>query len=565
MKQRDHLMRLLAVPLVSVLIGLMPTTGSHGQEGLSGSEIAQLAGTTTSQRANMICTLAPRARDGLTALETAIALGGLSGVYRLKALTCLAPHIQTNLTGSEAAQIVGAGKSFRADMACRIADHVTPNLPAAEVDLILDELSGVYRLKALKCLEPRLALDLIGGELAQVVGDGLSFRKDMLCAISSHAQGALASDQLALALGGLSGTYRLQAIKCLEPSTASALSGNDLARIVGPGTSFRKHMLCALAGHISSIMPAAELSMALGDLAGVYRLQAIQCLDPNALAVTDRLLTPTDNPLRQDPEPQDLPALDSPIPFARGQIWRGQYQCSSRVADLELVILGADNSRTASQAGSGYQVPAIFNFSYRDNFADGAFYTTGTYNIDDRSVRFIAGNWIERPLGYRTVNMDGRLSDDGRTFSGMISTSNCRAVTAALTSDTWQPPEAPTPGIVGSCGSTLLQRIGILDQIWFMTEFPVPLLNRAVDFGAACSGHDACYSRIGPSKTTCDTEFLMNVQSSCGSTFPGGLWITAKVKCDVAADRYFAAVRDLGCEAFLAARVREGVVHPVCD
>jgi len=559
------------MPVLGALLVLMPGTLAFGQQGLSGFEIAKLVGTTTSQRANMICTLAPRARDGLTAQETAVALGDLSGVYRLKALTCLAPHVQTNLTGSEAAQIVGAGQSFRADMACQIADHFRPNLSSKEADTILDELSGVYRLKALRCLEPRLGHNLTGIELAQVVGDKLSFRRDMLCAISSHAKGDMASDQLASALGGLTGVYRLQAIKCLEPSAARPLTGEDLARVVGPGQSFRKDMLCALAGHTSGAMPADELSMALGDLAGVYRLQAIQCLDRNALAVTDRLSL-GENTLRFDPEPRDAGSQPetgsnaSGAAFARGQVWRGRYLCAQGPTNLELDILGVSSDAASSGGGEVDKVSAIFSFNFNDGAAEGAFYLGGTYNLDERSATLSAQQWIKRPPGYFGVGMTGQVSADGRSYSGTIAGPGCGAFSVQLTEERLSADPPPGDSRLGVCGSEKWQLLLVPDYLRFDTGFGgVVDVWRAVYLGEACRAHDSCYGRAGSQKSACDSEFLQVLTTRCNIDLSGGLWTLARAKCQASAAGYFGTVSRLGCDAFKSAQRTAGVVEASCD
>ena len=83
--------------------------------------------------------------------------------------------------------------------------------------------------------------------------------------------------------------------------------------------------------------------------------------------------------------------------------------------------------------------------------------------------------------------------------------------------------------ILGSCGSTLIQRVVILDLY----------------FGEACENHDKCYSRCRSSKADCDDRFSLDMISAC-SKLKGPL----AQDCLIDAVVYYAAVDRFGQAAY---------------
>lgn len=62
----------------------------------------------------------------------------------------------------------------------------------------------------------------------------------------------------------------------------------------------------------------------------------------------------------------------------------------------------------------------------------------------------------------------------------------------------------------------------------------------SIDFRRACDGHDACYATQGKKKDQCDTQFLVDMQAACRSSYPDeGL---AKRGCYALANEYYTAV-----------------------
>jgi RHS repeat-associated protein len=82
---------------------------------------------------------------------------------------------------------------------------------------------------------------------------------------------------------------------------------------------------------------------------------------------------------------------------------------------------------------------------------------------------------------------------------------------------------------LGSCGSTLIQRVIILDLY----------------FEQPCDNHDKCYSRCGPTKTDCDGQFYIDMVNEC-SKLKGLL----AQDCSIEAVGYYSAVDRYGAAAY---------------
>jgi hypothetical protein len=113
------------------------------------------------------------------------------------------------------------------------------------------------------------------------------------------------------------------------------------------------------------------------------------------------------------PTPPIPPPLASP--FAAGQTWSGTYICAQGSTSLVLHIVAAARGR----------VDAIFELDYQPKHVHGSFKTTGTYDPSTRELDLLPGVWITQPVNYVTVTMSGRVSDDGRTYSGSIGGPSC--------------------------------------------------------------------------------------------------------------------------------------------
>ncbi len=250
---------------------------------LSGAELNLILGENDRGRASIICQLADRVKPGLSVSEVVAALGGLAGLSRWQAVRCLAPRVSPHLNGNDLARIVGEDTSqYRSRMLCILADQVSEEIGAEELVTALGHLKGLSRFTAARCLASRVSPRVTGADLAQIIGDGTSYRSRMICALADRARGGIGAAEVATALGPLTGLERLQAVRCLEPKIkfADGLNGTDLGLIVGEGLQYRSAMLCTVKEHVREWLSAEETAFALDSLEGLSRLQALRCVAP---------------------------------------------------------------------------------------------------------------------------------------------------------------------------------------------------------------------------------------------------------------------------------------------
>jgi Carboxypeptidase regulatory-like domain len=120
-------------------------------------------------------------------------------------------------------------------------------------------------------------------------------------------------------------------------------------------------------------------------------------------------------------------ALQAQIPFAAGQVWTGTYTCSQGLTSLNLRI----------QSVNGNSVNAIFDFNFSNGRCTGQFTMSGIYSASNRRLALNAGNFLPglNSCDYVTVNIDGNVSNDNRTYSGTVDgRSNTDCTTFSLTS-----------------------------------------------------------------------------------------------------------------------------------
>jgi serine/threonine protein kinase len=103
------------------------------------------------------------------------------------------------------------------------------------------------------------------------------------------------------------------------------------------------------------------------------------------------------------------------LPFAAGQTWSGTYICAQGSTSLVLHIV----------ATSQRHVDAIFEFNYLPKHVHGSNKASGTFDPTTREFDLLPGTWIEQPVNYVTVILHGRVTEDGRTYSGTISGPSC--------------------------------------------------------------------------------------------------------------------------------------------
>lgn len=104
--------------------------------------------------------------------------------------------------------------------------------------------------------------------------------------------------------------------------------------------------------------------------------------------------------------------------------WVGTYFCNQGLTNLNLEI---------SQSSDG-EIRAVFNFYPHPSLPDmptGSFHMRGSYIPATRELNLVAGQWINQPAGYNTVNLTGKLSEGGQKFTGKVGGHRC--TTFALT------------------------------------------------------------------------------------------------------------------------------------
>jgi tRNA A-37 threonylcarbamoyl transferase component Bud32 len=125
---------------------------------------------------------------------------------------------------------------------------------------------------------------------------------------------------------------------------------------------------------------------------------------------------------RPPPTP-DTPAPSlPPLPAAtRGEVagrWQGRYQCQREEIGFLLNITSRDGARIAA-------VFEFFPLPGTLSFPRGSFNMSGEYDPRDGSIRLHSAGWIERPLGFQSHDIEGRLDSNGHTISGRVLTTGC--------------------------------------------------------------------------------------------------------------------------------------------
>jgi hypothetical protein len=107
-----------------------------------------------------------------------------------------------------------------------------------------------------------------------------------------------------------------------------------------------------------------------------------------------------------------LAGCASPGPASISGEWRGAYTCGGGLIGLTLEI----------GEPLGDHVPATFSFYALPSNPDvpnGRFWMGGSFVGNDRLV-LTAGGWLNRPPGHELLDLDGTLSTDRRTYSGLV-------------------------------------------------------------------------------------------------------------------------------------------------
>lgn len=103
--------------------------------------------------------------------------------------------------------------------------------------------------------------------------------------------------------------------------------------------------------------------------------------------------------------------LKKPPPIA-GE-WVGRYNCTQGITALNLTV----------ERGKGQAITATFDFGpvpENPEVPTGSYHMTGTYDDAKRHMKLTGARWIDAPLGYAMVGLDGHMTPSGQTISGYV-------------------------------------------------------------------------------------------------------------------------------------------------
>ena len=103
---------------------------------------------------------------------------------------------------------------------------------------------------------------------------------------------------------------------------------------------------------------------------------------------------------------------DTKPPAITGE-WTGKYICTQGVTALRLTIA----------QGRDQAITATFHFGPLPENPDvpkGAYSMEGEYDPASRHMKLSGVKWIDAPLDYVMVGLDGRMTSSGDTISGYV-------------------------------------------------------------------------------------------------------------------------------------------------
>jgi hypothetical protein len=93
--------------------------------------------------------------------------------------------------------------------------------------------------------------------------------------------------------------------------------------------------------------------------------------------------------------------------------WTGKYICTQGITALNLQVASA----------GGNAIKATFSFGplpENPEVPKGAYEMRGTYDPATRSVKLKGVKWIDAPLGYVMVGLDGQMAPSGQKITGYV-------------------------------------------------------------------------------------------------------------------------------------------------
>lgn len=257
----------------------------------------------------------------LSASDGAAILQGTTQVSRSAAIAQLASLFKADLSGAEAAAILGAeatlseGNRYNAITALARAERFGPSL-AEDAALALQGTTQVSRAGAIAQIAPHLRPAISGRAVATVLGDarllaeGNRYNAIAALARSTRAKQPLAPLDVVSILDGTTQVSRAGSIAQLATWIAAGLSGDDAAAILGRGGELtegnRYNAITALAraGRFRGSLTGDEMAAILQGTTGQSRAAAITQIASAAMrqiASTPIAANPT--PLGGSPSP----------------------------------------------------------------------------------------------------------------------------------------------------------------------------------------------------------------------------------------------------------------------
>ena len=98
--------------------------------------------------------------------------------------------------------------------------------------------------------------------------------------------------------------------------------------------------------------------------------------------------------------------------------WEGRYSCQEDSIGMALDI----TRRGGSEVAGTFE---FFALPGSPSFPRGKFAVSGVYDPAGGGLQLRSGSWIERPLGFQSHSLEGRLEGGGSTINGRILTTGC--------------------------------------------------------------------------------------------------------------------------------------------
>ncbi|HKW53502.1 MAG TPA: hypothetical protein VJO12_07410, partial [Stellaceae bacterium] len=114
-------------------------------------------------------------------------------------------------------------------------------------------------------------------------------------------------------------------------------------------------------------------------------------------------------------------AVKRPAPPPRDDIagkWQGYFRCQSDAIGFSLEISKGEGDRISAVFES-FPLPGTASFPHA------SFAMSGDYDRAEGAIRLQAGDWIKRPMGVQSHDLEGQLAAQGSAIDGRILTTGC--------------------------------------------------------------------------------------------------------------------------------------------